>query len=224
MGEKKASVYAKLADIQSKLFVPKGKENKFGGFNYRSCEDILKTVKPLVCEAKCALFLSNRMIAVNDRDYVEVTATLYDCESAESISVTAQAREPGEKKGMDVMQVTGATSSYARKYALAGLFCIDNEKDADDMDNRDEGRAHGNAPAKKAEPVKPSLGKEAWDKFRALNPEMESEELKLSFSNTIRTALKMKEGETISSKNITDAQWKEIIKAIDAAAEIANVA
>lgn len=213
------NVYAKLGQIQAKLFVPKGKKNEFGGFVYRSCEDILKELKPLLVESKCVLHLSNKMIEVGDRDYVEVTATLTDCESGESVSVTAQAREPLQKKGMDEMQVTGATSSYARKYALAGLFCIDNEKDADDMDNRDEGRK----PVAKVE-AKPSLAREAWSKFRALNSELEDEELKLSFANTIRSALGLKQGEAVSTKNVTEKQWAEIIKCIDSAAEVAAVA
>lgn len=125
------SVYSKLAIIQSKLFVPKGEFNSFGKYPYRSCEDILKTVKPILTENKCTLFLNNDLLKFDDRFYVEATATLVDLESGETLSVKAQAREEADKKGMDGSQVTGASSSYARKYALAGLFCIDNEKDSD---------------------------------------------------------------------------------------------
>lgn len=124
-------IYAKLAEIQKELFVPKGQKNSFGGYNYRSCEDILKTVKP-ICEAKgCVLFITNDMENIGDRNYVKATVTLYELETGEKIESTAHAREEAEKKGMDGSQITGSASSYARKYALAGLFCIDNEKDSD---------------------------------------------------------------------------------------------
>lgn len=124
-------IYAKLMEIQKELFVPKGQTNNFGGYNYRSCEDILKAVKP-ICEAKgCVLMLNNKLIEVGGRNYVEADARLYELETGEVIISTAQAREEETKKGMDGSQITGAASSYARKYALAGLFCIDNEKDSD---------------------------------------------------------------------------------------------
>ena len=124
-------IYAKLMEIQKELFVPKGQTNNFGGYNYRSCEDILKAVKP-ICEAKgCVLMLNNKLIEVGGRNYVEADARLYELETGEVIISTAQAREEESKKGMDGSQITGAASSYARKYALAGLFCIDNEKDSD---------------------------------------------------------------------------------------------
>ncbi len=124
-------IYEKLMEIQKELFVPKGQTNNFGGYNYRSCEDILKAVKP-ICEAKgCVLMLNNKLIEVGGRNYVEADARLYELETGEVIISTAQAREEETKKGMDGSQITGAASSYARKYALAGLFCIDNEKDSD---------------------------------------------------------------------------------------------
>lgn len=125
------NIYEKLAEIQKELFVPKGQKNDFGKYNYRSCEDILKTVKPLCEKNKCVLRLLNSIICVGDRNYVEACAELRDLETGETIIATAQAREEAEKKGMDGSQITGSASSYARKYALAGLFCIDNEKDSD---------------------------------------------------------------------------------------------
>ena len=124
-------IYEKLSQIQDKLFVPKGQKNDFGKYNYRSCEDILTKVKPIAKEVGCVLTITNELINVGNRNYVEATVTLRELETGEEIVSKAQAREEEEKKGMDGSQITGASSSYARKYALAGLFCIDNEKDSD---------------------------------------------------------------------------------------------
>ena len=119
----------KLMRIQAKLKAPKGQRNTFGNYNYRSCEDILEAVKPLLAEEGCALTLSDEIELIGDRYYIKATATLKS--DKEEIQVSAYAREEQAKKGMDSAQVTGATSSYARKYALNGLFCIDDNKDPD---------------------------------------------------------------------------------------------
>lgn len=125
------SIYQKLSNIQKDLFVPKGQKNTFGNYNYRSCEDILKAVKPL-CEAqKCVLLLDSITVPTGEFNYAVVTAKLIDLEDEKEITSTASAREDKEKKGMDSSQISGSCLSYARKYALAGLFCIDNEKDSD---------------------------------------------------------------------------------------------
>ena len=116
-----------LHDIQANLKAPKGQFNKFGGYKYRNCEDILSAVKPLLDGA--TLVISDEIVMIGDRVYVKATATLSD--GKVSVSTTAFAREPLAKKGMDESQVTGAASSYARKYALNGLFAIDDTKDAD---------------------------------------------------------------------------------------------
>ena len=121
-----------LNEIQQKLKAHKSQTNTFGNYKYRSCEDILEAVKPLLGEA--ILLLDDDIVLIGDRYYVKATATIKD--DKEAISVTAYARESLDKKGMDASQITGATSSYARKYALNGLFCIDDAKDADTMDNR----------------------------------------------------------------------------------------
>ena len=121
----------KLLQIQSTLKAPKGQYNNHGGFNYRSAEDILEAVKPLCAANGCVLTISDNIEQIGDRFYIKATATLTDCETDASISVTAFAREALERKGMDSSQLTGACSSYARKYALNGLFCIDDTKDAD---------------------------------------------------------------------------------------------
>ena len=123
----------KVIAIQSKLKAPKGQYNSFGKYNYRSCEDILEGVKPLLSEQGLILTIEDSIEMIGDRYYVKATATLSD--ETNSISTSAYAREPLEKKGADASQVTGATSSYARKYALNGLLCIDDTKDADTMNN-----------------------------------------------------------------------------------------
>lgn len=121
------SICKELARIQRELKAPKNQFNSFGKYNYRSCEDILEGVKPLLND--CVLTLSDDVVAVGSRVYVKATATI--SLGGETVSVSANAREAETKKGMDDSQITGAASSYARKYALNGLFCIDDTKDAD---------------------------------------------------------------------------------------------
>ena len=121
----------KLISIQSKLKAPKGQYNSFGKYKYRSCEDILEAVKPLLKEHECALTIKDRIVMVGERYYVEATAVLSDAEGGNVIENTSYAREDESKKGMDGSQITGTASSYARKYALNGLFAIDDAKDAD---------------------------------------------------------------------------------------------
>lgn len=126
----------KLLSIQTKLFVPKGQQNNFGGYAYRSCEDIEKVVKPLCLEHNVTLILFTDIIEVGGRLFVKATASLVDNDPTEEnktggLAVSAYAEIGESKKGMDQAQLTGAATSYARKYALAGLFLIDNEKDSD---------------------------------------------------------------------------------------------
>ncbi|ENQ0912886.1 ERF family protein [Escherichia coli] len=123
----KTELHKKLWTIQQTLNAPKNQRNNFGGYSYRSAEDILEAVKPLL--QNITLTLNDEIVLIGDRYYVKATATLSDGEDA--ICVTAYAREEENKKGMDASQLTGATSSYARKYALNGLFCIDDAKDPD---------------------------------------------------------------------------------------------
>ncbi|WP_300969883.1 ERF family protein [Porphyromonas vaginalis] len=119
-----------LAQIQSELKAPKGQYNKFGGFKYRSCEDILEAVKPLLKELGLVLLITDDIVQIGERYYVRATATIYDSEGS-YISNSALAREDANKGKMDGSQMTGSASSYARKYALNGLFAIDDTKDAD---------------------------------------------------------------------------------------------
>lgn len=126
---KQAKAMCKLQEIQHRLKAPKGQYNSFGKYKYRSCEDILEAVKPILNETGCTLTLSDEIVLIGDRYYVKATARLIGADT--DVTTTAFAREDNEKKGMDGAQVTGTSSSYARKYALNGLFCIDDTKDAD---------------------------------------------------------------------------------------------
>lgn len=119
-----------LINIISELKAPKGQYNSFGKYKYRSCEDILEAVKPLCVKNNVLLTITDDIVLIGDRFYVKATATVTNLDGA-SVSASALAREEDTKKGMDGSQVTGASSSYARKYALNGLFCIDDTKDAD---------------------------------------------------------------------------------------------
>lgn len=130
-------INSELARIQKELKAPKDQFNGFGKYKYRNCEGILEAVKPLL--NGLTLTLNDDVVIVGNRYYIKATATLSDGD--ESISVSALAREPENKKGMDESQISGAASSYSRKYCLSGLFCIDDGHDADNMDNRDKSTA-----------------------------------------------------------------------------------
>lgn len=124
-------VYKKLMFIQTKLKAPKSQYNSFGKYAYRKCEDILEALKPLLADVKAVVIISDEIIQVGDRYYVQATATFLDSETGELVYNKALAREDDSKKGMDLAQVTGSVSSYARKYALSGLLAIDDNADSD---------------------------------------------------------------------------------------------
>lgn len=136
-------LHEKLLAIQTKLKAPKGQYNKFGNFNYRSAEDILEAVKPLNAEQGLLLTITDEIKEIGGRVYVVATATVSD--GTDELKVSAFAREPENKKSMDESQITGATSSYARKYALNGLYAIDDNKDADTDEHKQQ---QENAPKK----------------------------------------------------------------------------
>lgn len=145
----------KLQEIQRKLKAPKGQYNSFGKYRYRSCEDILEAVKPILHEVGCTLTLSDEIVLIGDRYYVKATAVLKDSEDGHLIdAVSANAREDEEKKGMDGSQITGTASSYARKYALNGLFCIDDTKDADTDEFANQTKKSAPAPSPQPAPAK----------------------------------------------------------------------
>ena len=129
------NIYEKLSKVQTELKAPKGQFNAFGKYKYRNCEDILEALKPVLAKNKLTILVSDMVENVNDRFYIKAVVTLVDVETGESTTTQAYAREEENKKGMDASQLTGSTSSYARKYALNGLFLIDDTKDADATNN-----------------------------------------------------------------------------------------
>ena len=146
------NAYEKLSKVQKELKAPKSQYNSFGKYTYRSCEDILEAVKPLCVEHGLVLTISDDVVEVGDRIYVRATATVYNTEDPiDYINASAMAREAADKKGMDASQLTGATSSYARKYALGGLFALDDTKDADATNKGTEKAGRGATLAEKAE-------------------------------------------------------------------------
>ena len=147
---KKMGIYEKLMIVQQTLKAPKNQFNSFGKYHYRSCEDILEGLKPCLKEVKAAVTIDDEIIEMGGRVYVKATAHFHDAETGEMVVNTAFAREPETKTGMDLAQLTGATSSYARKYALNGLFMIDDNKDAD----TDEAKKESDARAKKQDKAK----------------------------------------------------------------------
>lgn len=168
-------IYSKLCAIQSALKAPKSQFNKFGGYHYRKAEDILEAVKPLLSANGCILNCTDELVLIGERYYIKATATITAVEDGSQVTTTAFAREEEEKKGMDGSQVTGASSSYARKYALNGLLCIDDTADSDTTNVGQEGekkapqRAKPAAPAQTAKPAAkkplPQRGSDEWNKW-----------------------------------------------------------
>lgn len=138
-------IYEKLSKIQQEMKVPKSLRNTFGGYNYRNAEGILEEFKPYEGKYNVCLVVSDDVMECGGRVYVKATARLIDLETLTEVTATAYAREAETKKGMDDSQITGTASSYARKYALNGLFLLDDTKDADTDENRIEREARSNA-------------------------------------------------------------------------------
>lgn len=158
-----------LTKIQSELVAPKDLYNKFGNYRYRSAESILEALKPLLSKYNAELIISDDVVCVGDRVYVKATVSITD--GKETRTVTAFAREPSERKGQDTSQITGATSSYARKYALNGLFLIDDNKDADTEENKNEAdeRAKQEDSGSNTQKARPNYTKEQLEKMKKWN-------------------------------------------------------
>jgi hypothetical protein len=199
-----SNIYEKLTLVQSQLKAPKGQFNKFGNFHYRSLEDIVEGVKPLLVNHKLTLIMSDNVKQVGDRFYIETTATLINSEKTdEMIITTALAREANEKKGMDSAQITGATSSYARKYALNALFNIDDTKEADSQNH------HQNQPNTVAQTTK----------YNGNNGSSNGTNIKSSVQHQPQIQIQgiNKEqldwlGEHCQKKNYSDSDKKELMK------------
>ncbi|MCI8798170.1 MAG: ERF family protein [Dorea sp.] len=132
------AIHEKLLKIQSSISVPKNQYNKFGNYEYRSCEDILSALKPILTAHNCTVTVNDDLVFIGNRYYIKATVTLIDCESGESVLNQSFAREEESKKGMDSSQITGTASSYARKYALNGLLLLDDVKDSDTNENQQQ--------------------------------------------------------------------------------------
>ena len=170
MVQKKGDDEMSLMEIQKKLNVPKARTNSFGQYRYRSCEDILEAVKPLLYEHGFYLILSDEVVEIAGKAYVKATAHLFDCDKITKFAAHGYARESQEKKGMDDSQMTGTASSYARKYALNGLFAIDDTKDADtDEFHNESKKAQKKSPKPEAKPKYTARqiekNKDAWIKL-----------------------------------------------------------
>ena len=166
-------IYQKLSAIQQELKAPKSQYNSFGKYHYRKCEDILEAVKPILAKYQCALILTDNLQLIGDRYYIQTSAILTDVENGgEQISTTALAREEEKKAGMDGSQITGASSSYARKYALNGLLCIDDTADSDTTNvgeekpqNRTQKGGRQSAPSNPQKPVESKVKQLSADKY-----------------------------------------------------------
>ena len=206
------SIHIKLATVQRHLKAPKGQRNSFGKYNYRSCEDIVEAAKPVMADVECSLTLSDEIVEVGGRVYVKATATLHNASTdlvgaINEISVTGFAREAAQKKGMDDSQITGAASSYARKYALNGLFAIDDTKDADTDSYKHQQQNSkpepvnaattnsANAIRKAIAETDPSSCLEAWDELTQQEQGAVWKQFSKPEQSTIKDLLKVARGE-----------------------------
>ena len=212
MAEKNMSLLQKLSDIQAELKVPKGQYNSFGKYNYRSAEDILEAVKPICKKHKTVLIMSDDLRLLGDRYYIEANANLYDLESDEHIVASAYARESEKKAGMDDSQITGSCSSYARKYALNGLFNIDDTKDADTDEQHKQVSEGGKAQTKaKAEQA------------QAYDPVITSDKVEIAVATirnkqtTLANVLKAYGVQKLA--DLTESQYQNLMKRLSATAD-----
>lgn len=196
-------IHEKMMKIQTTLKAPKNLFNSFGNYKYRNAEGILEAVKPLLAENKLSMYISDDVQAVNDRVYVKATVSIFDIETGESVMATASAREALNKKGMDDSQITGTTSSYARKYALNGIFLLDDTKDADTDENQKERTARANKKEQEKNKEKLDQMKISLVKQKTLLDLCEDEKF------DINKILKSYKHESI--KDITEGQYKYIV-------------
>lgn len=190
-----------LNTIQSLLKAPKDQYNKFGNYKYRNCEDILEAVKPLLFSQSCTLTISDEIVMIGTRYYVRATATIKNA-NGETEMTTAYAREDESKKGMDASQITGSTSSYARKYALNGLFCIDDTKDSDSLNNECQSNNQLEKDNRKLLPKDKFNDKDLMKWIYQKLEKAKSENKRLSLSNLIEKYYKVTQNDiTVISDN-----------------------
>ena len=199
------AIYAALMAVQSELKAPKGQKNTFGNYSYRSAEDILEAVKPLLKVNGLYLNISDDVVLIGDRCYVKATVTAVDIATGEAESATAYAREQAEKKGMDAAQVTGATSSYARKYALNALFGIDDTKDADTDEYARTGQSGANQRQSKTQ-----APTQVQDDTHAARRELSAEMKRIGATKEEVVAVCIKLFGKSSSANLSVAEMKKL--------------
>ena len=199
------NIYEKLTEVQNELKAPKSKYNSFGKYNYRSCEDILEAVKPILKAKRLAMTVKDDVFNIGDRFYIMATVTVFDCESDEKVTTTAYAREDADKKGMDGSQITGSSSSYARKYALNGMFAIDDTKDADGWNTHDKDRTVEKKEAERAT-------EEQVAKLRALYKGKEDKLTELLDKYDITNPVQFKRMEIQSGIDKLEAKLKQASK------------
>ena len=202
MEKQTLNIFERLAAIQDKLKAPKDQYNSFGKYKYRSAEGILEAVKPLLKELNCTLWITDEMVEVGGRVYVKATACFTCTDTtglAGPLQVSAYARESETKSGMDASQITGAASSYARKYALNGLFAIDDTKDADALNTSPEYTKPAPAPA-----TKKDCPEETW--WKLVKMEVEGVKSKTGLSGLQYLQAKYRTDETILAKFAGDVQ------------------
>lgn len=205
------SVYEKLMKVQGELIAPKGQYNSFGKYNYRSCEDILNALKPLLGKVGATVTITDEPVFIGDRYYIKATASFIDIEDGSMVSNSALARESSDKKGMDESQITGTASSYARKYALNGLFLIDDTKDADtdsyhEQTNKSSKKQDKSDEQKNAEMVASVDSDLLPDPNRT--PEYRAKKIKETIAAKKQDEKKLMENAKVDKwENLTDAQF-----------------
>ena len=203
------NIYSKLIEVQKELKAPKGQYNNFGRYKYRSAEDILEAVKPLLHKRGLLQVITDDVISVGERIYIKATASIYDSVSYETISNSAFARESETKKGMDDSQITGTASSYARKYALNGLYAIDDTKDADSNEYNAQNGANsgGNGRSQLSTPL---IQKPTKNELLKLFNEVKTngiDEATLKAEMLIRFA----DSDVKSTSDLTKSQYEELM-------------
>lgn len=218
----KKNVYMKLLQVQTELNAPKNRINKFGNYSYRSCEDILEAVKPILKKVGASIKLTDMISQFGDRYYVNATAFFVDIETGEVVSSDAFAREQDDKKGMDAAQVTGTSSSYARKYALNGLLLIDDAKDPD----TDEYRIESDAKAEKsqksdkkpAKKVAKEVDASVLDEF-VTNEQLKTLEMLLARAEVTAEKFNSIYGLTLLSE-LPSAKYEDAVKKLETAIKV----
>jgi len=211
------NMFEKLSAVQSTVKATKDAYNSFGKYNYRSCESILEAVKPVLQEYKCSIVLKDDVVQIGERFYIKATAEFIDCESDDkSLSVSSFAREEETKKGMDGAQITGSSSSYARKYALAGLLLLDDNKDPDAMNKHGKDKDNNKKPAEEPFPdVNDNVSEDKVKQLEAIYTVFQKEHRE-TFLKLMNTKYKIKNLSELNTQQFVKYREELLTKAEDA--------